>query len=79
METIFQTIIQTFNFLFCTIKCASVELLIAYFGVYVFLINFSYHVNYLPKIVIMIILKVLCHEAEKFLFPRDELPRYDVG
>ena len=59
MEDILQIIFQVLNISLCIVKCVSVEFFIAYFGVYVFLNNFSYHLDYLPEIVIMITFKLL--------------------
>ena len=54
-----ETVLQVINFLSCTLKCVSVEFIIAYFGIFVFLNNFSYHLDYLHEILIMIILKLI--------------------
>ena len=59
MEDILQIVSQLLNISLCTMKCVSVEFFIAYLGVYVFLSNFSYHLDYLPEIVIMITLKII--------------------
>ena len=56
---IMETVLQGINFLSCIVKCISVEFFIAYFGIFVFLNNFSYHLDYLPEIFIMITLKLI--------------------